>query len=132
MIWTNDRRSVLFFLRFDRVVLLHFFIVFVSSFALGLLFLHSSLTFWRLQVGKGMLILHQTHDHREFEPAVISRNLPQIIFSFFRTGSVQRAIVVSIKTVLIYFVAYQFVFGYSKTNSYIQLLQSSSIRNLTL
>ena len=30
-----------------------------------------------------MLILHQTHDHREFEPAVISRNLPQIIFSFF-------------------------------------------------
>ena len=79
-----------------------------------------------------MLILHQTHDHRKFEPAVISRNLPQIIFSFFRTGSVQRAIVVSIKTVLIYFVAYQFVFSYSKTNSYIQLLQSSSIRNLTL
>ena len=36
--------------RFDRLVLLHFFIVFVSSFALGLLFLHSSLTFWRLQV----------------------------------------------------------------------------------
>ncbi|XP_022786320.1 uncharacterized protein LOC111326574 [Stylophora pistillata] len=36
--------------KFDRVVLLHFFIVFVSSFALGLLFLHSSLTFWRLQI----------------------------------------------------------------------------------
>ncbi|XP_078384304.1 uncharacterized protein LOC144666788 [Oculina patagonica] len=36
--------------KFDRLVLLHFFIVFVSSFALGLLFLHSSLTFWRLQI----------------------------------------------------------------------------------
>ncbi|KAK3704385.1 hypothetical protein QZH41_008275 [Actinostola sp. cb2023] len=33
----------------DRLVLLHFFVVFVSSFALGLLFLHSSLTFWRMQ-----------------------------------------------------------------------------------
>ncbi|XP_031569732.1 uncharacterized protein LOC116304180 [Actinia tenebrosa] len=33
----------------DRLVLLHFFVVFVSSFALGLLFLHSSLTFWRTQ-----------------------------------------------------------------------------------
>ncbi|KAJ7388639.1 hypothetical protein OS493_036492 [Desmophyllum pertusum] len=36
--------------KFDRLVLLHFFIVFVSSFALGLLFLHSSLTFWRVQI----------------------------------------------------------------------------------
>ncbi|XP_020908515.1 uncharacterized protein LOC110248538 [Exaiptasia diaphana] len=33
----------------DRLVLLHFFVLFVSSFALGLIFLHSSLTFWRMQ-----------------------------------------------------------------------------------
>ncbi|XP_067047962.1 uncharacterized protein [Acropora muricata] len=36
--------------KFDRLVLLHFFIVFLSCFALGLIFLHSSLTFWRLQI----------------------------------------------------------------------------------
>ncbi|XP_068707019.1 uncharacterized protein [Montipora capricornis] len=36
--------------KFDRLVLLHFFIVFLSCFALGLLFLHSSLTFWRVQI----------------------------------------------------------------------------------
>jgi len=85
----SSAKSTFRILAIDRFVLTHFFLIFFVSFAIGILFLHSTLTLWQWQTNEEALIMTLESATHGLDLSKMSDTQPKIPLDQVLTVSIQ-------------------------------------------